>query len=46
MSRTVVNVTGDITVAAYVAKSEGHEIMTRDLLPTVLGEMDDGPDQS
>jgi len=46
MSRTVVNVTGDITVAAYVAKSEGHEIMTKDLLPTVLGEMDDVPDQS
>jgi DAACS family dicarboxylate/amino acid:cation (Na+ or H+) symporter len=25
MSRTVVNVTGDITIAMVVAKSEGHE---------------------
>jgi DAACS family dicarboxylate/amino acid:cation (Na+ or H+) symporter len=38
MSRTVVNVTGDITVAAYVAKSEGYEVMPKDLLPIVLDE--------
>lgn len=38
MSRTVVNVTGDITVAAYVAKSEGYTVMGDDLLPLVLAE--------
>lgn len=26
MSRTILNVTGDITCAAYVAKSEGYEL--------------------
>ena len=38
MSRTVVNVTGDITVAAYVAKSEGYDVMPKDLLPVILDE--------
>jgi DAACS family dicarboxylate/amino acid:cation (Na+ or H+) symporter len=41
MSRTVVNVTGDITVAAYVAKSEGYTIMGKDLLPAVLAEVEE-----
>jgi DAACS family dicarboxylate/amino acid:cation (Na+ or H+) symporter len=41
MSRTVVNVTGDITVAAYVAKSEGYAIMGKDLLPVMLEEVEE-----
>ena len=44
MSRTVVNVTGDITVAAYVAKSEGYEVMSPDLLPVVLDEVGTVPE--
>jgi DAACS family dicarboxylate/amino acid:cation (Na+ or H+) symporter len=40
MSRTVVNVTGDMTVAAYVAKSEGYTVMSPDLLPIVLDEIE------
>lgn len=38
MSRTVVNVVGDLTVATYVARSEGHEIMTSRREPIVSSE--------
>lgn len=41
MSRTVVNVTGDITVAMYVAKSEGYTVMGKDLLPVMLDEIEE-----
>ncbi len=30
MSRTVINVTGDMTCAAYVASAEGHQVMKED----------------
>ncbi|MSU20991.1 MAG: dicarboxylate/amino acid:cation symporter [Pedosphaera sp.] len=35
MCRTTLNVTGDLTAATYVARSEGHELLKRKDVPTI-----------
>ena len=35
MCRTTLNVTGDLTAATYVARSEGHELLKRKEVPTI-----------